>query len=87
VKRSEKASVPTSRDVKTLNEIAQEYGVHDVPVSTWKRELQDQASTLFEQKRGQKPVDPVDDPEKLYSEIGLLRMGLAWIKKKSGLSR
>jgi transposase len=58
--------------VKTLNEIAQEYGVHPVQVSTWKKELKDQASTLFEQKRGPKPFDPVKDPEKLYSEIGRL---------------
>jgi len=63
------------------------HGVHPVQVSTWKKELQQQASTLFEQKRGPKPVDPIEDPEKLYSEIGRLRMELEWLKKKSGISR
>jgi transposase len=56
-------------------------------VSAWKKDLQQQASTVFDQKRGPKPVNPVEDPEKLYSEIDLLRMELEWLKKKSGISR
>ncbi len=82
-----KVALEAIHGVKTLNEIAQEYGVHPVQVSTWKKELQQQASTLFEQKRGPKPVDPIEDPDKLYSEIGRLRMELEWLKKKSGISR
>ena len=38
------------RGVKTINEIAHDYGVHPVQVSQWKREIQDQAKTLFEGK-------------------------------------
>jgi transposase-like protein len=82
-----KVALEAIHGVKTLNKIAQEYGVHPVQVSTWKKELQQQASTLFEQKRGPKPFDPTEDPEKLYSEIGRLRMELEWLKKKSGISR
>ena len=37
-------------------------------------------------KRGPKPVEPVADPEKLYTEIGRLKVELDWLKKKSGLS-
>jgi len=40
------------RGVKTINEIAQDYGVHPVQVSQWKREIQDQAKTMSECKRG-----------------------------------
>jgi len=82
-----KVALEAIHGVKTLNEIAQEYEVHPVQVSNWKKELQQQAASLFEQKRGPKPVDPVEDPEKLYSEIGRLKVELEWLKKKSEISR
>jgi len=42
-----------------VNEIGQEFGVHPTQVGLWKKELQEEASSLFETKRGVKPkVDP-----------------------------
>jgi hypothetical protein len=35
-------------------------------------------------KRGPKPVQPVADPEKLYSEIGRLKVEWDWLKKSPG---
>ena len=75
------------RGIKTVNEIAQEFGVHPTQVGLWKKELQEQAGNLFETKRGPKPVDQSSSPERLYSEIGRLKMELDWLKKKSGISR
>ena len=72
--------------VKTINEIGQEYSVHPVQVGQWKKEIQEQASTLFEGKRGPKPVAAHREPDRLYSEIGKLKMELDWLKKKSGIS-
>jgi hypothetical protein len=57
-----------------------------VQVSQWKKEIQEQASTLFGVKRGPKAVNAHSDPDRLYSEIGKLKMELDWLKKKSGLS-
>ena len=74
------------RGVKTINEIGQEYGVHPVTVGQWKKEIQEQAKTLFEGKRGPKRVSEHREPELLYSEIGKLKMELDWLKKKSGIS-
>lgn len=48
----------------------------------WKRELQEQAGSLFDAKRGPKPVDESASPERLYSEIGRLKMEMDWLKKK-----
>ena len=45
----------------------------------------DGASRLFENKRGRKPREGADE-ERLYGEIGRLKMELDWLKKKSGLS-
>ncbi len=81
-----KVGLEAIRGVKTINEIGQEYGVHPVQVGQWKKEIQAQASKLFEGKRGPKPVAEHKAPERLYSEIGKLKMELDWLKKKSGIS-
>ncbi len=69
-----KVGLEVVRGVKTINEIAQDYGVHPVQVSQWKREIQDQAKTLFEGKRGPQPVSAHSTPDRLYGEIGRLKM-------------
>ncbi len=81
-----KVALEDIQGLKKQNEIGQEFGVHPVQVSKWKKELQEQASSLFDAKRGTKPVEPTADPEKLYTEIGRLKVELDWLKKKSGLS-
>ena len=81
-----KVGLEAVRGVKTTNEIGQEYGVHPVQVGHWKKEILEQSKTLFEGKRGPKPVAAHKEPELLYSEIGKLKMELDWLKKKSGMS-
>ena len=81
-----KVGLEALRGVKTINEIGQEYGVHPVQVSQWKKEIQEQARTLFEGKRGPQSVAAHSAPERLYGEIGRLKMELDWLKKKSGIS-
>jgi transposase-like protein len=82
-----KVALEAIRGVRTVNQIAQEFGVHPTQVGMWKKELQEQASSLFDAKRGPKPADPSATPERLYSEIGRLKMELDWLKKKSGISQ
>ena len=80
-----KVGLEALRGVKTINSIGQEFGVHPVQVGLWKKEIQEKASTLFEGKRGPKPVAEHKDPDLLYSEIGKLKVELDWLKKKSGI--
>ncbi len=82
-----KVGLEAIRGVKTINEIGQEYGVHPVTVGHWKKEIQDQAKKLFEGSRGPKPIAAHSDSERLFSEIGRLKVELDWLKKKSGISR
>lgn len=70
--------------MKTINEIAQEYGVHPVQVGQYKKQILAQAGQLFEARRGPKPVSEHSEPERLYSEIGKLKMELDWLKKSQG---
>jgi len=82
-----KVALEAIRGTKTLNEIAQEFAVHPTQVGEWKKALLAQAPGIFDAKRGPKPDDPSASPERLYSEIGRLKMELDWLKKKSGIGR
>lgn len=79
-----KVGLEALRGLKTINEIGQEHGVHPVQVGQWKKAIQEQAKTLFEGKRGPKPVAAHREPELLYSEIGKLKVELDWLKKSLG---
>nr|VFK14079.1 MAG: Transposase [Candidatus Kentron sp. FM] len=77
-----KVGLEALKGVKTINEIGQEYGVHPVQVGQWKKAIQEDAKSLFEVKRGPKPVVEHQEPERLYSEIGKLKMELGdWQKR------
>ena len=82
-----KVAIAAVKGINTINEIAQEHGVHPTQVNQWKKELLDNVSSLFEGKRGPKPVNAQNDPDRLYAKIGQLNMELDWLKKKSGISR
>jgi transposase-like protein len=75
------------RSVKTVNEIAQEFGVHPTQVGQWKKDLQSQASSIFDTKRGPKKLDTSADSDRLFAEIGRLKMENDWLKKKSGIGQ
>ena len=82
-----KVALEAIRDVKTVNEIGQEYGVHPTQIRLWKKEVQEQAKTLFVGKRGPiVTVDPQQDPDRLFGEIGRLKMELDWLKKKLAIN-
>ena len=67
--------------MKTINQIAQAHGVHPIQVGQWTREIQVQTKNLFEGKRGPQPVSAESAPDRLYGEIGPLKMELEWLKK------
>jgi len=81
-----KVGLEAINGTKTINEIGQEQNVHPGQVRQWKQMIQEQAQSLFEGKRGPKSVVEHQQPEKLYSEIGKLKMELDWLKKKSGIN-
>lgn len=81
-----KVALEAVKGSKTVNEIAQEYSVHPTQVGLWKKALLENASQLFDVKRGPKAIDPQSHPERLYAKIGQLNMELEWLKKKSGIS-
>ena len=79
-----KVGLEAIRSDKTINEIAQLYDVHPAQVAQWKKAILDQCKVVFEGKRGPKPVSEHSDPERLYSQIGKLKVELDWLKKSPG---
>ena len=79
-----KVGLEAIHGLKTINQIAQANGVHPVQVGQWKKEILERAGSLFEGKRGPKPIAAHREPELLYSEIGKLKMELDWLKKSPG---
>ena len=79
-----KVALEAVRGMQTVNELAQHYGVHPVQVGQWKRALLDQAAQVFETKRGPKAKAEAQSEDRLYSEIGRLKMELDWLKKNLG---
>lgn len=65
-----KVALAAVKGNKTVNEIAQEFGVHPTQVFLWKKALLENVGQLFGVKRGFKATDPQSDPERLYAKIG-----------------
>jgi transposase len=83
----EKVGLEAVRGVKTVNEIAQQHGVHPVMVAQWKKEITSRAGTLFEGKRGPKVEAEHEGEDRLYGEIGRLKIELDWLKKSQACKR
>ena len=81
-----KVGLDAIRAERTVNEIGQAYGVHPAQVRHWKQEIVGGAESLFSRGRGPKPTDTGVSDERLYAEIGRLKVDLDWLKKKSGMS-
>lgn len=81
-----KVALEAVRGVRTVNEIAQHHGVHPVQVGQWKKALLERSASVFDSQRGPKLKAEYQTDEKLYSEIGRLKMELDWLKKKSGIN-
>jgi transposase len=79
-----KVGLEAVRGVKTITEIAQSFGVHPQLVGQWKKEILESAGVLFEIKRGPKPAEDKSGEDRLYGEIGRLKMEVDWLKKKLG---
>ena len=47
----------------------------------WTEDLYEPAADIFDAKRAPKPADPSASLERLYSEIGRLKMEVDWLKK------
>jgi len=79
-----KVSLAAIKGMKTSSELASQYQIHPVQISTWKKHAIESLPETF--RRGKSAKQPLTEQAltaPLYEEIGRLKMELDWLKKKS----
>lgn len=75
-----KVALEAHRGIKTLPELAKEFGVHPTQIRQWKQHLSHEAATLFG-KRDASALSLEPETSQLYEQISRLQMELDWLKK------
>lgn len=69
---------------KTIAELAGEYQVHPNQITQWKKQLLESLPEIFSRRRDRDKRRQDDLTDRLYQQIGQLKVELDWLKKKSG---
>jgi putative transposase len=67
---------------RTLNELAGQFEVHPTQVVQWKKRLVEGATELFNGRADRDAATEAQLRDRLYQEIGQLKVELDWLKKK-----
>jgi len=76
-----KVALDGAKGLRTLNELASEYGVHPNQISQWKGKLLEEGAILFSNKSARQQREQEALQAGLFEQIGRLQMELAWLKK------
>jgi transposase-like protein len=68
---------------KTSNELASQFQINPVQISTWKKKVIEEMPEIFRHPSKKKPKSENELTAPLYEEIGRLKIELDWLKKKS----
>jgi putative transposase len=80
-----KVALEAVKGARTLNELAGHFEVHPTQVVQWKQRLVTGASDLFTGGVERDVVREEELRDRLYQEIGQMKVKLDWLKKKSEL--
>ena len=79
-----KVALEALKGHQTINQIASEHDVHPSQVNMWKKQLLEESTDIFSKGRKQQAESAEDEKDKLYSQIGRLKVEVDWLKKKVG---
>ena len=75
-----KVALEAAKEIKTLNELASQYGVHPGQISQWKHQLLEGIVGAFSTQK--KSADHTKKFDELYRQIGEVTVERVWLKKK-----
>ena len=81
-----KVAIEAIKGHKTINELAAEFGVHATQINQWKKQLLEGSEDIFSKGRKQQAASHEEDKDKLYNQIGRLKVEVDWLKKRRGTS-
>ena len=82
-----KVALAAIRNEKTTAELASEFDVHPNQISQWKKQLVESLPEVFGRRREQDAKQQQELVERLYQQIGQLKVELDWLKKNAGVDR
>lgn len=82
-----KIALEAIKEQRTINELANEYQVHPVQISKWKKQLLDGAISIFEDPRKREGDLKKQEQQEsvLQQKVGQLVIENDWLKKKLAL--
>ena len=80
-----KVALEAVKGERTLNELAGQFELHPTQVMQWKKRLIDGANELFQGRADRDAAQEAELRDRLYQEIGELKVELDWLKKKHEL--
>ena len=76
-----KVALEAIRERHTVEELARKHELHPTQINSWKKEFLNKAAAVFEAENPEKDAQKEADTEKLYAQIGQLKMENDWLKK------
>ena len=79
-----KVAMEAIKGQRTLNELANEYGVHPNQIGMWKKKLLEIAPEVFSRGKDRDAERAKEELDRLYKKVGQLQIEVDWLKKKTG---
>ena len=80
-----KVALEAIKGVSTVAELASRHRVHPNQITQWKRQALEALPEVFGSRRSDEARRQEELTDRLYQQIGRLKVELDWLKKKSGL--
>ena len=77
-----KVALDAIKEQKTLSDLSNQYQIHSVQISNWKKQLLDGSALIFKNSTNNNQKKQQNLEAHLYQEIGRLKIELDWLKKK-----
>src|SRR6056297_2167004 len=78
-----KVALEAIKNEKTMSELDHQFEVNPVTISKWKNEFLERMSVVFENGTGKKSQDDSPDLDRLYAQIGQLKVENDFLKKSA----